>query len=85
MKLEMHYLVYLMDMVEVQWQSLVEVRCTRDYRVLNRIVRIFSGFGGFELMNVEKGDYEAALKEAFMKTDEDLRAGKSTRVRSDGD
>ena len=25
---------------------------------------------------VEKGDYEAALTEAFLKTDEDLRAGK---------
>jgi hypothetical protein len=34
-------------------------------------------------MNVEKGDYEAALKEAFMKTDEDLRAGMSTCILRD--
>ena len=28
-----------------------------------------------KLTRLEKGDYEAALKQAFLKTDQDLRAG----------
>lgn len=76
----MRYSVYLMDMVEVQWQSSVEVRCTRDCRDWNRIVRSLLEFE-VSADYPEKGDYEAALKEAFMKTDEDLRAGESTYAR----
>ena len=79
-KLEMRYSVYLMDTVEAQWRSSVEVQCTRDCRDWNRIVRFILDFeDGADYP--EKGDYEAALKEAFMKTDEDLRAGKFTCVR----
>lgn len=65
-----------MDMVEVQWPSLVEVRCTRDCKDWNHIVRPHFVVYRDIADDVEKGEYEVALKEAFMKTDEDLRAGK---------
>jgi hypothetical protein len=47
---------------------------------LRHIVSVKGCGWGYMLIHevcVEKGDYEAALKEAFLKTDEDLRADPS--------
>ena len=71
-----------MDMVVALLPSLLEVRYTRDWRDWSRTVCTINLYREDRKLKwscadctPEKGEYEVALKEAFLKTDEDLRAG----------